>query len=380
MRCQTIGFENIEWVIVVHNCKPHYLPLLTEMFKDDKNVVIKELNDGIRSPAPPRNHGLMFVTGPYVGFLDGDDSYTPDCLEVASREMAETQSQVVTFRREYELETESLHPHTEKVAWNQTEWRIVMDRGNFQMDKMFSGLWAFSTSRLYDAAFLRKHNLKFSENVLWMEDAWHTGMSLMKADRVCYLPQFIGYHYFINGGSIVQNTNKPMEELFDCFKSAGRIIDDLAAMGVDTNDTAQTLFAMLALNTRRVADMFDYMTAHRDELMVRLREADAKRADEVEDAFLSEQPLAKSLWPRLQRIVAFGAGECYDATARMKEFTGDTDGQNIIHDILVCSNPCQISRIVAVFEADERKGEKKDERKEQQCSVWCVVLGLMCLV
>lgn len=576
MRSQTIGFENIEWVIVVHNCKPHYLPLLTEMFKDDKNVVIKELNDGIRSPAPPRNHGLRFVTGPYVGFLDGDDSYTSDCLEVASREMAETQSQVVTFRREYELETESLHPHTEKVAWNQTEWRIVMDRGNFQMDKMFSGLWAFSTSRLYDAAFLRKHNLKFSENVLWMEDAWHTGMSLMKADRVCYLPQFIGYHYFINGGSIVQNTNKPMEELLDCFKSAGRIIDDLAAMGVDTNDTAQTLFAMLtqyyigsdltleqrrilsdmarpyleklrklepsklhspeecylnyhlprevlsnpddptaspmlkdavngwqvmimnlrknqntdygrcyhfdqienladyqrmvpmtdhvnykrlldlqanigesgiltteptrqyllnakgqrvpcteshllpymecfattlknhhnllvaivgprrkqtndgctvetlesqmvkkymwyyhyargkrraefsmpedqffktepreelgaicyyalldrdvdqivALNTRRVADMFDYMNAHRDELMVRLRETDAKRADEVESAFLSEQPLAKSLWPKLQRIVAFGAGECYDATARMKEFTGDTPHNN----------------------------------------------------
>ena len=81
--------------------------------------------------------------------------------------------------------------------------------------------------------------------------------------------------------------------------------------------------------------MFNYMTAHRDELMVRLREADAKRTDEVEDAILSEQPLAKSLWPRLQRIVAFGAGECYDATARMKEFTGDTDGQNIIHDILI---------------------------------------------
>jgi len=576
MRSQTIGFENIEWVIIVHNCKPHYLPLLTEMFKGDKNVVIKELNDGIRSPAPPRNHGLKFVTGPYVGFLDGDDSYTSDCLEVACQEMAETQSQVVTFRREYELEIESLHPHTEKVVWNQTEWRIVMDRENFQMDKMFSGLWAFSTSRLYDAAFLRKHNLKFSKDILWMEDAWHTGMSLMLAERVCYLPQFIGYHYFINGGSIVQNTNKPMEELVDCFKSAGRIIDDLAAMGVDTNDTAQTLFSMLtqyylgsdltveqrrtlsdivrpyleklrkmapsklhspeecylnyhlprevlshpedpmaspvlkdalngwsdmmailrknattdygrryhfdqietltdyqrmvpmsdyvnyqrliglqtnigesgiittsptrhylvnakgqrvpcteshllpymecfattlkghynllvaivgprhqqtndgctveslesvmvkkymwyyhyargkcratfsmpdslffktepreemrticryalldrnvdqivALDTRRVADMFDYIIAHRDELMAELRETDAGRANEVENAFLSTQPLAKALWPKLERIVAFGAGECYEATAHMKQFTGQTPHNN----------------------------------------------------
>ena len=51
MRCQTIGFENVEWIIVVHNCKPHYLPMLTEMFKDDKNVIIKELNDSKHTPA-----------------------------------------------------------------------------------------------------------------------------------------------------------------------------------------------------------------------------------------------------------------------------------------------------------------------------------------
>lgn len=62
MRSQTIGFENIEWIIVVHNCEPHYLPLLTEMFKNDHNVIIKELNDGLHTPASPRNHGMQFVT------------------------------------------------------------------------------------------------------------------------------------------------------------------------------------------------------------------------------------------------------------------------------------------------------------------------------
>jgi len=115
-----------------------------------------------------------------------------------------------------------LHPHTEKVVWNQTEWRIVMDRKDFQHDKMFTGLWAFSTSRLFDVAFLRKHNLLFSDKVLWLEDVWHTGMCLMKADRVCYLPQFIGYHYFINGGSIIQDTKKSMDELHspeECYLS-----------------------------------------------------------------------------------------------------------------------------------------------------------------
>ena len=245
MRCQTIGFDNIEWIIVVHNCKPLYLPLLTDLFKHDKNVIIRELNDGKFSPAMPRNHGLLFVTAPYVGFLDGDDSYTPDCLEVVCREIEQTQSQVVTFRREYELEKESLHPHTERVVWNQTEWRIVMDRADYQMDKMFTGLWGFTTSRLFDVAFLRKHDIKCSEEILWLEDVWHTGLSLMKADRVCYLPQFIGYHYFINGGSIVQDKKKSFDELYECFKSAALTIDNLTAIGVDANDIAQLFYSLL---------------------------------------------------------------------------------------------------------------------------------------
>jgi hypothetical protein len=85
---------------------------------------------------------------------------------------------------------------------------------------------------------------------------------------------------------------------------------------------------IVALDTRRVTDMFDYITTHRDELMAELREADAARADEVESAFHSGQPLAKALWSKLERVVAFGAGECYDATVRMKQYTGQIPHNN----------------------------------------------------
>jgi hypothetical protein len=445
---------------------------------------------------------------------------------------------------------------------------------------MFSGLWPFSTSRLFDMAFLRKHSLKFSDEVLWVEDVWHTGTCLMLADRVCYLPQFIGYHYFINSGSIIQNKNISMKDLYECFKSTKIIIDHLTSLGVETNDTANTLFLLLtqyylasdltveqrrtlsdmarpylkqmremtpsklhtpeecymsyhlsqevlsnpenpldtpvlkeaqngwadmmailrsnvatdygqhyrfeqiktladyqrlvpmtdyenykrlidlqinigesrivttepisqylvnakgqllpcteshlkpymetfattlkkhhnllvaivgprkkqtndgctvetlesqmvkkymwyyhyargkcratfsmpddlffkteireemhaicryalldrdidqivALNTQRVADMFDYMMAHREDLIAELRETDAPRADEVEAALNAQtgadKPQAIMLWPKLKRIVAFGAGEYYEATARMKQFTGNTPHNN----------------------------------------------------
>lgn len=94
-------------------------------------------------------------------------------------------------------------------------------------------------------AFLRKYDIKCSEEILWLEDVWHTGLCLMKADRVCYLPQFIGYHYFINGGSIVQDKKKPWEDIYECFRSAGLTIDNLESVGVDANDIAQLFYSML---------------------------------------------------------------------------------------------------------------------------------------
>jgi hypothetical protein len=425
-------------------------------------------------------------------------------------------------------------------------------------------------------AFLRKNNICYPEDILWVEDVWHTAMCLLKADRVCYLPQFIGYHYFINSGSIIQDKKKSYEDLLDCFRSAQHIIDDLKAIGVDTNDTATTLMILLtqyylgsdltidqrrtlsdmirpylmqvkkltpskihspeecylnyhlprevlgnpenpwasptlyderngwsammkilrsnattdfgrryhfseietladyqqkvpmtdqsnykrlldlqanigessiltseptslylinakgqrvpstqshmrpymesfattlkhhhnllvalvglrqkqtndgctvetlesemvkkymwyyhfargkrratfsmsddlffktnpheemrticfyaladrdidqlvAINTRRIADMFEYMSAHREELIEEIRGIDALRANEVEVAFHSGEPLANALWPNLQRIVAFGTGEYYDSTTRMKVYTGQTPHNN----------------------------------------------------
>jgi len=85
---------------------------------------------------------------------------------------------------------------------------------------------------------------------------------------------------------------------------------------------------IVARDTRRVVELFEYITTHRSELMEDVREADSQRADEVVAAFQSEERLAKALWPKLQRIVAFGAGECYIATTRMKQFTGSIPHNN----------------------------------------------------
>lgn len=232
MRQQTIGFENVEWVIVAHNCEAKYMPLLTDMFKDDANVIVKELRNEAHTPSSPRNYGMQFITAPYLGFLDGDDSFTPNCLEEAIRNMKKTHSQVVCFRREYELENDRLNVLTEIVSWNQTFERIVVEHGNWDDDKMFSGIWGMVTSKLFDVRFLKSHAITFDEEVPYAEDMLFCVQAIANADYVCYLPQLIGYHYFINGGSLVQSEAKSGETLVAYARGFVKIFSSLQQYGI----------------------------------------------------------------------------------------------------------------------------------------------------
>lgn len=243
MLAQTIGFENIEWIIVVHNCNPEYMPALQDMLGTYDNVLLKELNNDARTPSSPRNYGVTFATAQYIGYLDGDDSYLPDCLEVSLRNALETQSQIVCFRREYMLESESLSPLTEIVLWNQLQERIVIERGHWDMKKMFSGIWAMVTSKIFERQFLLEHNIIFDEEVPYCEDGLYCILAMAQADRICYLPQLIGYHYFINGNSLVQSLNKPSETLLRYAKGMAKLIGTAYDFGIDINEFSQILMS-----------------------------------------------------------------------------------------------------------------------------------------
>lgn len=235
MRCQTIGFDNVEWIIVLHNCESQYIGQVTEMFRGDENVIVKVLNNEARTPSSPRNYGVELATAPIIGYLDGDDSFTPDCLEEAVKAMVETDAQVVCFRREYELEDESLFPVTELVGWNQTLERVVVEQDNWDVPNMFYSLGCgMVTSKLFDLQMLRDKQITFDEEVFFTEDALYCAQTIGQAKRVCYLPQLIGYHYFINGGSLVQNERKSAATLVSYAKGFAKIFGTFEEYGIES--------------------------------------------------------------------------------------------------------------------------------------------------
>jgi len=233
---QTIGFQNIQWVIVLHNCEEHYLTEVPAMFEGYDNVVLPVLNNDAKTPSSPRNHGLTFATAPYIAYLDGDDSFTPWCLEAVVNEFQETHPQVVCFRREYELERPGLEVYTETLLWNQANERIIVEKDNWDVEKMFDGVFGMVTSKAYEREFLINNNLVFDEEIPYAEDMAYVAQVFATADRICYLPQMIGYHYYVNSASLVQSTDKDGETLISYARGFAKLFDMFLRYGIETDD------------------------------------------------------------------------------------------------------------------------------------------------
>ena len=87
-----------------------------DMIGGYQNVKIHILNNNNHTPSAPRNYGLELATAPYIAFLDADDSFTPRCLRDALFHIKKNNTQMVWFRREYELESKENIPVTEIVS------------------------------------------------------------------------------------------------------------------------------------------------------------------------------------------------------------------------------------------------------------------------
>ena len=222
---QTIGFERIEWIVVVHNSAEEYRQGVYELLGGYDNVRICILNDGKRTPSAPRNYGLDHASADYVGFLDADDMFTPQCMQKALFHMKKNRADITWFRREYELESYKNRPVTEIVLWDQTREEIIIDKDNWDDEKMFSGVCGMVTSRIYDKRLLDSNGIRFDEEVPFGEDYMFNLECYGHAQKICYLPQMIGYHYFINSGSLVQKSGKDANTLIAYAKGYKKIFD-----------------------------------------------------------------------------------------------------------------------------------------------------------
>ena len=236
LKKQTYGFENIEWVITIHNSTEENAKEIEDMVGGNANVILLRLNNDKRTPSSPRNHALKHATGTYIGFLDADDYFEEDVFEVALKHIQECEAQVAIFRYQTESDEEGRQPIRPLVLVDQTSERIIFERETWDSRTFIYGAGMSIWTKIYDRQFLVDNGITFDEDVPLAEDNLFNLDCFSVAKRICYLPQLIGYIYYLNGGSMVQSFNKSADEAMRYAKGIVKIFDHGLKYGLYMNN------------------------------------------------------------------------------------------------------------------------------------------------
>lgn len=204
---QTIGFENIELIIVDDHSTDNSKNIALDFAKNYDNVKVlqTEKNTGIAGHA--RNIGVENATGKYLMFSDADDFYDLTACETLYNFMEEKNADFVTAN--YANADEDGTPW-EKPIFDVNKY------GTFKLDSkdFINSFFVLNSSvcnKIFRREFVEKHQLKFLEGVP-AEDAFFSYSAMMHTDNI-YYNKTVMYYYR------VRNKSGTLSVSWNCSKS-----------------------------------------------------------------------------------------------------------------------------------------------------------------
>lgn len=266
---QTIGFDNVEWIIVLHNCKENYIQEVNTRLRKYVNVVTKVLNNDIHAASSPRNYALNLVSAPYLVFLDSDDFLGNDCLEKAYKAIKKTKAEIVGFRRAFIASKEGLFPMVDDVLYNSTEDLVVETKGKWDKDVVFYRDFLFVTSHIFDFNFIKKNGFKFDESIILGEDMYFMLSLVPKLTKIAFMPKFIGYTYYLHESSMIQKATKSDVQLLSFAKGFKNVYE----LDKKNKTNGLTSYACLRMLTNYILNSPDVKVETRVMIKLMLQEA-----------------------------------------------------------------------------------------------------------
>ena len=202
---QTIGFENIELLLVDDKSTDDYTIALLEEYDskyENCRAIFLEENSGF--PGTPRNIGLKNATGDCIIFMDHDDTYVLNAFENMYNKLIEEDSDFVisTYTHIYENKKSN-----KVINLDGLEIKITTIEDNSDFLKLPPSIW----TKLFKREFLLKNNIKFIEEML-AEDVEFFIHSLLCGKNIVYMGNFSSYNYKIresfNDKSVIHTYNK----------------------------------------------------------------------------------------------------------------------------------------------------------------------------
>lgn len=149
-------YNNIEIIVVDDGSKDKTRRIVEDLSLHHRNIhYLWQNNSGV---SDARNYGISKASGEYIAFIDGDDLWKPEKIELQVRQIEEDNTKACYTG--YEI----LDRGQLKGVSNQYQC------GEIFCDSLLGNLAAWTGTWLVEKAFLLKHSIEFSSCFNWAED------------------------------------------------------------------------------------------------------------------------------------------------------------------------------------------------------------------
>ncbi|MBF8457260.1 glycosyltransferase [Kaistella sp. G5-32] len=172
---------------------------------DSRIVIIDQKNQGVSAA---RNAGLKIAKGKYVGFVDSDDTVTPDYFQTLYETAEQTRSDLVFSKLENKndgLEKNRVYDRSEIL-------QIILP--TYFNGDLLNSIW----NKLYLNEIITAHQIRFLPGKKLGEDALFNLQFLEFTYKMYYI-DYSGYHYRTVNGSATRNVfvQKYLEDAVEFF-------------------------------------------------------------------------------------------------------------------------------------------------------------------
>ena len=199
---QSIGFENIELILVDDNSNdgtPEIIKEFTNQYENIKCVFLKE-NSG--SAAIPRNVGIENASAEYIMFLDNDDRYDLKMCETLYNAIEEHNVDIVMCK--HKVIFYSQFPD-EKLIMPDTSFIKANPKEN---ETLLNDIYMWN--KIFKREFILNNDIKCPHSL--SEDMAFIIKSYMNTDEMIFLNNYYGYFYNVRDSENNKSTINSITE------------------------------------------------------------------------------------------------------------------------------------------------------------------------
>ena len=218
-------------IIIVDDCSTDGSSDICDRYAKKYNweVYHKKRNGGV---SMARNFGMSKAKGEYIAFLDADDAFTKDALDIMTR-ITRHEFNIIQFGQ-YRCRPNS-------------KLKSISKKGFYRFDNL-PKKWAMVWNKIYKTEFIKEHNFKFIKGMQFGEDEMFNLDCILANDGLYHAPQTLIEHYFDDKESLCRGELN-IERL-------KKLIDELHKLVDKTDDIEKKNLIISKIQVHNGSDLF----------------------------------------------------------------------------------------------------------------------------